>query len=79
MLLAMARANVVRNTKSIYSVVRHRPHDLLQALVLPFVKSPLRGINTCVEPDLAPRTDQNQSSQYLEISTWQTVSNNRFG
>jgi hypothetical protein len=58
----MASANVVRNTKSIYSVVRFRPHDLLQPLVFPFVKDPLRGINTDVEPDSEPRIDQNQSS-----------------
>jgi len=30
-------------------------------------EDPLRGINTCVEPDLAPRTDQNLQ---LVISSW---------
>jgi len=30
-------------------------------------EDPLRGINTCVEPDLAPRTDQNLQ---LVISRW---------
>jgi len=40
--------NVSQNAvgNAIYSVVRYRPHDLLQALVFPAVKDPLRGINT---------------------------------
>jgi len=31
-----------RSGNSIYSVVRHRPPDLLKALILPVVKGPLR-------------------------------------
>ena len=33
-------------------------------------EDPLRGINTCVEPDLAPRTDQNLQ---LAVSHWHLV------